>query len=467
MNTDILAIVRGFRHKGYTVEQSTGTSHFFVRNPDGSLYTTLPSTPHARGVTESQNQLRKAPDLKAADKAKRKVAAAAALGGPAPAEAPRPAEQMAELPEVREGKIPLTAWWLWDHLRVEAERGGRKAQYQGKDGWIWEGHVTAAMARLWPKLADADTVRREAVVSLGEYLRLTGHVVNIKNRGPNALSEYWLAPVWAGGPDTIGKARSAARGVKQRGGTHDQNIAAIEAAVVKLAAPQGTVTTGQLIAELPGINPSVISTLLGEVVASTFPLNRVKNGTYQYEGEPHMTQTPASRRPNPRLEVLRYKQERPDVPESVAEVAAALRISDQAAGKALREWWQDGTQGIDRLTGNLYVFRTHLLPDGHPLRNTPAETAPEAEMHLTPREVAQIETAAETPAPEKTALADKKVREAVEATKPKTPAGHQRIEDFVALRPDAKLYAEMFTTADGVTILIDEDGQMRELRPKK
>ncbi len=447
MNKDILAIVRGFRDKGYTVEQSTGTSHFFVRNPNGSLYTTLPSTPHARSVTEAQNLMRRAPDLKAEQRAQRKLTAAAALGEPAPAEAPAPAERIAELPELREGKLPLTAWWLWDHLREEAERGGNHAQYRGKDGWMWTGHVSAMILRLWPKLAD-NTLHREAAITLGEYLRLTGHVVNVRNRGPNAKSEYWLAAVWAGGPDTVGKARTLARGAQPAGSVHDRNIAAVQEAVTKLADAHGTVTTAQVVAELPDINSNAISTLLGEVAASKFPLSRVKKGAYKFMGEPHMTETHTPRRSGLRLEVLHYKQDRPDVPESVADVAAALKAAESSVGRALREWYLDGTQGIDRITGNLYVFRRHLLPESHPLR----EAKPEKEEIETeaPSKVAPKVTPPAAPVPQEAAPAE----------------GRKRIEDFIALRPDAKLYAEMFTTADGVTIVIDEDGQMRELRPK-
>lgn len=379
MNKDILAIVRGFRNKGYTVEQSTGTSHFFVRDPEGNLYTTLPSTPHARGVSEAQRMLDRAPDLKAAAKAQRKLAVAAALGAPAPVDAPAPAEQIAELPEVRDGKLPLTAWWLWDHLREEAERGGRTAQYQGQDGWMWTGHVTATILKLWPKLTEADdSIRREATLTLGEYLRLTTHAIVTKNRGPNAPSEYWLSGSWHGGPDTVGKARTIARGAKHVGSTHDRHIEQIQEAVAKLADTEGTVTTRQVVAELPDINANTISILLGEVVASKFPLSKIKNGVYKYEGKARMTQAPAkTRRSDLRLEVLRYKQGKPDTPESVAEVAAALDAAESSVGRALREWFLDGTQGIDRLTGNLYVFRPHLLPESHPLRNVTVEPEPE------------------------------------------------------------------------------------------
>jgi hypothetical protein len=310
--------------------------------------------------------------------------------------------------------------------------------------------------RLWPKLT-SDPMRREAPATLGEYLRLTGHVVNVKNRGPNAQSEYWTATAWAGGPDTVSKARTLARGAQPQGSVHDRNIAAIQEAVAKLADTNGTITTAQLIAELPGINSNNISSLLGEVVASKFPLSKTKNGVYKFEREPHMTETPAPRRSNLRLEVLRYKQDRPDVPESVEDVAAALDAAESSVGRALRDWYLDGTQGIDRLTGNLYVFRRHLLPEGHPLREADAKEVVEqavTEAPVTPP--ASVTAKVPVAPPTAPVLPPQKV----------AAPGRKRIEDFIALRPDAKLYAEMFTTADGVTILIDEDGQMRELRPK-
>jgi hypothetical protein len=463
MNKDITTIVRGFRDKGYTVEQSTGTSHFFVRNPDGSLFGTLPSTPHIRGVTEAQNLLRRAPDLKAAQRAQRKAAAAAALGAAAPVEAPAPAEKIARLPEIHDGKLPLTAWWVWDHIREEAARGGRKAQYGGKDGFIWTGHVSAMVLRLWPELADSVTISpREAQATIGEYLRLTGHVVNVKNRGPNAQSEYWTAPAWSGGPDTVSKARTVARGAQPVGTVHNRNLAAVQTAVAKLADANGTVTTAQIAAELPDILSNTISTLLSELVASDFPLNKVKNGVYHYEGKPHMKEAPAgaSRRSNLRLEVLRYKQDRADVPESVEDVAKALEAAESSVARALREWYTDGTQGIDRLTGNLYVFRRHLLPEGHPLRGTPAAEP------ATPGPVSVDQDHARSEQEHRPAVQEPVTPAPPAVPQEAAPPGRKRIEDFIALRPDAKLYAEMFTTADGVTIVIDEDGQMRELRPK-
>jgi hypothetical protein len=441
MNKDILAIVRGYRDKGYTVAQSPGTSHYFVRYPDGSLYATLPSTPHARGVTESMNLLRRAPDLKAVQKAERKAAAAVALGAPVEERRLAPAEQIGDLPEVRYGKLPITAWWLWDHMRAEAERGGRPALHQDKNGYIWTGHISKAIHRLWPKIAETKTaVQREAVTTLPEYLRLTGHAATIRNRGPNALSEYWVSSVWAGGPETINKARGAGAQERHSG----QHFETIKDVIRNLAGPEGIVTTRQIVAEVPDINQTSVSTILGEIVRSGFPLEKVKNGQYRYVGEnmgavtKEPTAARSSRRANLRLEVLRYKQNKPGTPESVAEVAAALDgAPETSVGRILREWWADGTQGIERLTGNLYVFRPHLLPEDHPLRNAPAARAEEPE----PEPPAQ-ESAPPAPVP---------------AAPKATPKGHQRIIDLLASKPGARLFAEVFHQGD-LVVVVDEEG---------
>lgn len=458
MNKDILAIVRGFRSKGYTVEQSAGTSHFFVRGPDGGLFTTLPSTPHARGVTEAQNALRKAPDLRAAQKTERK---AAALGAPSQEERrPAPAERIGDLPEIRGGKLPVTAWWLWENMRTEAERGGQAATMQDRSGWIWVGHVSKLIDKLWPALFDAGTASRREVFSiLPEYLRLTGHTVSVKNRGPNALNEYWVAGAWTGGPDTLSQARIAG-GAEKRGNTQRTNIELVKQAAAAIAGTDGYFTTRQIIDALPDVNHTTISTCLSEIAASDYPITKIKSGTYQITGA-HMTapkspgavaSPPPPRRSGLRIEVLHYKQSRPEVPESIAEVSKALNASETSVARILREWWLDGSQGIERLKGNLYAFRPHLLPEGHKLRKP------------LPRDNEEKPQAAV--APEPAAMPEQKPEPEAKEEEKTMPAGRKRIEDFIALRPDAKLYAEMFTTSDGVTVVIDENGEMRELRPK-
>ena len=469
MASDTRQILKGFRDKGYVAELGRNNSHWFIRNPaDGELLTVMPSTPSdIRGLNASRVILKRAPDLKAASRSKRMARAAAALGASVPTVAPQvltPAAEMAKeghlsIPSVKAGKIVTAAWWLWDNLRKLAERDGERLEHHDTAGWYWNGTLQGVVSSLWPLIPEHrdDKNRREVVTALSAYLKATQHIVVLATHGRND-SDYWVSDVWRGGPNSVGLAvAEAKRAGLKLGGPLALNQKRVMATIQELA--QGKYTefaTAEIVSRLGLDRGTVSSALHGVEDRDDFDLKHLSRGTWGYtpsDREPDLTEkekeTPMpataarARNPHQRLAVLRAAQEHPDVLFSIQDMSGWLAGAPESSiSTALRNWASKGF--IERIDSGLYICRSGNTDGGEEGENGEEvrDTAP-------PAVQAPPAPPAAAPEPE------------VSAPRADVP---KRIADLLRLRPDAKLYAEVYRAAGGTVIIVmDEDGDMHEI----